>query len=142
MSKSRKPLGTKLNIAETTPISVGGLTSINGIEISADTMDVTDLDCLDGYREFEQGFKDGGEVSIEGLLDVEEENGQGKLLDYLNSGEKVPFEIVFPPKLGAKWEFNGIVIGFATNVSLEDPLSFSATIKVSGKPTLTIGTGS
>ena len=41
----------------------------------------------------------------------------------------------------AKWEFKGIVVGFSTSADLEDPLSFSSSIKVSGKPTLTVGAG-
>ena len=133
-----KSLGTKLQIAGTTPITVGSLTSINGLEVSADTIDVTTLDSADGYREFIQGFKDGGEVSVEGYLDVATGNGQKEMFDLFESGEVKPFEIVFPATLNAKWAFNGIVTGFSTGVSLEDPLSFSATIKVTGKPTLTI----
>ena len=135
---AKKSLGTKLQIAETTPITVGSLTSINGLEVSADTIDVTTLDSTDGYREFIQGFKDGGEVSVEGYLDVATGNGQKEMLDLFDSGEVKPFEIVFPATLNAKWAFNGIVTGFSTGASLEDPLSFSATIKVTGKPTLTI----
>ena len=135
---AKKSLGTKLQIAETTPITVGSLTSINGLEVSADTIDVTTLDSTDGYREFIQGFKDGGEVSVEGYLDVATGNGQKEMLDLFDSGEVKPFEIVFPATLNAKWAFNGIVTGFSTGASLEDPLSFSATIKVTGKPTLTV----
>jgi len=138
MIMAKKSLGTKLQIAETTPITVGSLTSINGLEVSADTIDVTTLDSTDGYREFIQGFKDGGEVSVEGYLDVATGNGQKEMLDLFDSGEVKPFEIVFPATLNAKWAFNGIVTGFSTGASLEDPLSFSATIKVTGKPTLTI----
>ena len=53
------------------------------------------------------------------------------------SGETEDFTIQFPDNFG-KWEFRGIVTGFSTSVDLEDPLSFSCTIKVSGKPTLTV----
>jgi len=139
---AKKSLGTKLQIAETTPITVGSLTSINGLEVSADTIDVTTLDSTDGYREFIQGFKDGGEVSVEGYLDVATGNGQKEMLDLFDSGEVKPFEIVFPATLNAKWAFNGIVTGFSTGASLEDPLSFSATIKVTGRPQLTVGSSS
>ena len=47
---------------------MAGLTSINGLELSADTIDVTTLDSDGGYREFIGGFKDAGEVSLEGFL--------------------------------------------------------------------------
>lgn len=135
---AKKSLGTKLQIADVTPIVVGSLTSINGLEVSADTIDVTTLNSTDGYREFIQGFKDAGEVSVEGYLDVTTGNGQKEMFDLFESGETQAFEIVFPTTLNAKWAFNGIVTGFSTGASLEDPLSFSATIKVTGKPTLTV----
>ena len=38
--------------------------------------------------------------------------------------------------MGAEWDFNGIVTGFSTGVELEDGISFEATVKVSGKPSL------
>ncbi len=135
-----KSLGTKLNIGKTTPVTVAKLTSIGGIELSKDTMDVTTLDSADNYREFESGFKDGGEVSIEGLLNLEATKGQKELYDLFESDEVQDFAIVFPVALNASWEFKGIVTAFSTSVSLEDPLAFAASIKVSGKPTLTITT--
>lgn len=134
-----KSLGTKLLIGDTSPVQVAELTAIGGLEVSADTMDVSNLDG-DGWREFEQGWKDAGEVSIEGRLNLETGKGQKELFDLLNSGEKEKFQIQFPPKLNASWEFDGIVTAFSTSADLEDPLSFSASIKVSGKPVLTIGT--
>ena len=55
MAKERA-LGTTLSIGEV-PTLVAGLTSIGGLELSADTIDVTTLDSEDGYREFIGGFK-------------------------------------------------------------------------------------
>ena len=43
MAKSNA-VGTKLNIKGTRPVTVGGLTSISGIEISAESIDVTALE--------------------------------------------------------------------------------------------------
>ncbi len=135
---AKRALGTKLNIGATTLVAVGGLTSIGGIEISADTIDVTTLDSEDGYREFIAGFKDAGEVSLEGYLDATTGNGQKELYDLLESGIVEDFAIVFPIATKTSWEFKGIVTKFSTGADLEDPLAFSSTIKVSGKPTLTV----
>ena len=63
--KATRSLGTKLMKGTT---AIAGLTSIGGIEITADTTDVTTLDSEGGYREFIGTFKDGGEVPIEGFL--------------------------------------------------------------------------
>lgn len=133
-----RALGTKLQIGSDTPVTVAGLTSIGGLELSADTIDVTTLDSEGGYREFIGGFKDGGEVSIEGYFDPTTGKGQKELYDLFESGETEAFTIVFPTGVGASWEFNGVVTGISTSADLEDPLAFSATIKVSGKPTLTV----
>ncbi len=136
---AKRALGTKLQTGKDSPVTVAGLTSIGGLELSADTIDVTTLNNDGGYREFIAGFKDAGEVSLEGYLELEPEKGQKDLYDLFESGETEDFSIVFPKNMGS-WEFKGIVTGFSTSADLEDPLSFSATIKVSGAPQLLIGT--
>jgi len=136
---AKRALGTKLLIGDTTPVEVAGLTSIGGLELSADTIDVTTL-ASDGYREFIGSLKDGGEVSLEGYFEPEEGKGQKELYDLFESGETETFKIQFPNNI-ASWEFEGVVTGFSTSADLEDPLAFSCTIKVSRKPTLTVGAG-
>lgn len=131
MSKSNS-VGTKLIVNEKT---VGALKSINGIEVSADTIDVTDLNNTDGYREKLPGFKDSGEVSASGFLDGEDV-GQAECETLLDSGEVVPCKIVFPAKIGKTWSFNAGVTKFATSAELEDAVGFEIALAVSGKPTL------
>ena len=136
---AKRALGTKLKIGKTSPVTVAGLTSIGGLELSADTIDVTTLDSDGGYREFIAGFKDAGEVSLEGYLELDQGKGQKDLYDLFENGDVQDFTIEFPDNMGS-WNFKGVVTGFSTGADLEDPLSFSSTIKVSGKPTLTVGT--
>lgn len=136
-----RALGTKFNIGKgptPAPVAVGNLSSIGGLELSADTIDVTTLDSEGGYREFIAGFKDAGEVALEGIFDATTGKGQKELYDLYESGAVSDFQIVFPTESKATWDFKGVVVGFSTSADLEDPLAFSATIKVSGKPTLTI----
>lgn len=135
-------LGTVLKMGkDVSAKTVAGLTEIGGLELSADTIDVTTLDSDGGYREFIGGFKDGGEVSVSGFFDPTTGKGQKELYDAYESGEVQDFIIEFPTSLKAKWEFKGVVTGFGTSVGLEDPVSFSGTIKVSGKPKLTVTAG-
>ena len=54
MSKSNS-IGTKLIVDG---VQVGGLNTINGIKITAETIDVTDFDNESGYRSKMPGFKD------------------------------------------------------------------------------------
>lgn len=144
MSKSRS-LGVKLKVGETTGATlteVGGLSSISGIQASAETVDLTTLDNESGYREKEPGFKDGGEVTVSGYFN-NEDAGQQKMYELFESGDVVPVVIEFPPKqAGAKWNFNAGVTAFSTSFELEDGVSFEATFLVSGKPTLTFATPS
>ena len=139
MSKSRS-LGVKLKVGEKnsdTLTVIGGLTSIEGIQASAETVDLTSMDNESGYREKEPGFKDGGEVSVSGFFN-NEDAGQQKMYELFQSGDVVPVVIEFPPKqAGAKWEFNAGVSEFSTSFDLEDGVGFEATFLVSGKPTLT-----
>jgi len=131
MSKSRS-LGTVLKVNNKT---VGGCTSINGIEISADTVDLTALDNSSGYREKEPGLKDGGEVTVSGFLDGADE-GQTECMTLLASGEVKACQIVFPTKIGKTWSFNAGVTRFSTSAELEDGIKFDLTLAVSGQPTL------
>ncbi|WP_333638520.1 phage tail tube protein [Tissierella praeacuta] len=136
----QRALGTKLLIGEESPLAVARLRSIGGLDLSADTIDITTLESDGGYREFIAGFKDAGEVPLEGYFVPTEGKGQKELYDRFESGEEDDYVIQFPRGV-AKWEFKGIVVGFSTSADLEDPLAFSASIKVSGKPKLTVGTG-
>ena len=131
MSKSSS-VGTKLTVNEKI---VGGLTSIGGIEISADSLDVTDLGNEDGFREKLPGFKDGGEVPVSGFMDGADE-GQDALYNLMASGEVVPCVIKFPKKIGKEWRFNAGVTKFSTSAELEDAVGFEASLAVSGKPVL------
>lgn len=126
-----KALGTKLQVNAN---SVAELTSIGGLELSADTIETTTLDNADGYRTFIQGLKDGGEASVGGYFNPGDTNGQVALYNAFNSGALLPYTILFP--FGAAWTFNGIVTAVSTSAELEDGVPFEATIKVSGKPTL------
>lgn len=131
MSKSNS-VGTKLIINNKT---VGGLTSISGIEISADTIDVTDLANEDGYREKLPGFKDAGEVSASGFMDGDDA-GQDECYALMSSSEVVDCAIVFPAKIGKSWNFRAGITKFSTSADLEDAVTFEITLAVSGKPTL------
>lgn len=135
MAKSRA-LGTTLNVNSK---AVGGLTTINGIEISAETVDLTSLDNSTGYREKEPGFKDGGEVTVSGFLDGSD-NGQDEMYSLLDSGNTTTCTIVFPSKIGKTWTFTAGVSRFVTGAELEGGVTFEATLLVSGKPVLATST--
>ena len=122
-------MGTSIKKAAGTAIA--SLTSIAGLELSADTIETTTLDSVGGYRTFVQGLKDAGEVSISGFFDYAAHNA---ILADFNTGTSASYVITFPG--GKNWTFDAVVTGFSTGAELEDLVSFESTLKVSGKPVL------
>jgi len=135
MDAVTRALGTTISIG-TVPVVIGGLTEIGGISLSADTMDATTLDSVGGYREFIGGFKDAGEVSLSGFFNNTAAKGQAELYTAFEAGTVSDFVIKFPISMKTTWTFKGIVTAFETGASLEDAVTFSSSIKVSGKPVL------
>lgn len=131
MSKSNS-VGTKLFVDG---VKVGGVNSINGISISAETLDVTDFDNESGFRDKLPGFKEVEDVTAGGFLDGDD-NGQDKCAELLDNGEIVDCEIRFPPKIGKSWTFKASIVGFTTSAEISDAITFETTLAVSGKPTL------
>lgn len=117
--------------------AIAELTSIDGINVTSDTHETTTLDSIGGYRTFVAGLKDSGEVGIGGHFAYSSHN---TLMADFESQAVNSYTIEFPDKgatgKGTQWTFSGIVTAFKTGVALEDLISFEATIKVSGKPTL------
>lgn len=129
-------LGTVLKKGST---EIGGLTSIGAVEVTAESIDVTTLE--DEYRKYEKGLKDTSEISIEGFL--KDGTALQAMQEAFDSDQTESFTIEFPttpttPKIS--WSFSALVIGFSTgDVSVGEPLTFGATLKISDEPTLTIG---
>lgn len=141
MAKSAS-VGTKLKVGTGSSAKVvGGLTAINGVEVTADTIDVTDLGNTSGYREKVAGFKDAGEVTCSGFFDGGDA-GQQELNTLLASGASASYEILFPTAIGMHWTFTGVVVGLSTSTDVDNAVTFDVTIAVSGAPTLEAVSGS
>ena len=119
---------------EIADLVVGGLTSIGGIQVEGDEIEVTTFDSL-GYKEFISGFKDAGEVSLEGVLKVGADFS--KLLALQDAGTTESWTIEF--KDTSTLAFDGYVKSFGTgDGGMSDAVTFSGSIRVSGKPVYTV----
>jgi predicted secreted protein len=128
-------------IKKTSGTAIAFLTKIDGLSIKANTIDTTALDTTGGYKTFINGFKEVDDVSVSGFFDY---SAHSAILTDLQAGTNAGYTIQFPPApggtAGASWTFNGIVTSFKTGAGVDQTISFDATLKVSGAPTLVAGT--
>jgi predicted secreted protein len=118
-------------IKKTAGTAIAGLTSIDGISVSADTIETTALDNVGGYRSFVTSLKDAGEVTISGYFS---HSAHASILADFDTNTSASYVITFPDT--HTWTFTGVITAFSTSAELEDLISFEATFKVSGKPIL------
>ena len=119
---------------ETTDLTIANLTSIGEIGVESEEIDATDLDSPNGYKEFIAGSKDAGEVSLSG--NIKNEANVEAMLALAESQSIEDWEVKYPS--GATWSFKGFVKSFKDGEKSTDGLAtFSAAIRISGKPTYT-----
>ena len=117
---------------------IGGLRSIGEVGGTADEIDVTTLDATDGYKEYLQGFKDGGEIALSGYL--QSGKNQGELDTAFTSGATKACAINFPS--GGSVTFNGWVKSVKYGpAEVGQGIAFSASIRVTGAVTYAEGSG-
>jgi predicted secreted protein len=113
---------------------IAGLTNIKGLDLSADEIDTTAHNTADGYRTFVQGLKDGGTIEIEGYYsNLASQIGLKTIFD---AGASTACEIIFAGTSMGTWTFNAIPTGLSTEAPLDGLVGFTASLKVTGKPTL------
>jgi len=111
---------------------VAELTNISGPSSSSDEVDITNHDSQGDYKEFVMGMADGGEFSIEGNFVPVDTNGQTAMIADHYSRTLRTAAVCF---LGSGFQFSATMKSFKVGAPVLGVLSFSATLKVSGKPT-------
>ena len=126
MAKS-KALGTTIKF---NALTIGGLTSIGEVTPESEELDATTLDSLGGYREYIQGFKDSGELSLTGYL-KKTDVGQIGLRTGYGTGDIDDVEISYPD--GTKVEFSAYVKSYSMGAADVDGIvGFGATLRIRG----------
>jgi len=118
---------------------IAEVTSIGGPGLARGTVDATNLDSPDDYAEFIGGLKDGGEVTFDvNFIPANSTQDQATgFLSFFEDGLTRNWRITFPDSPASVWNFAGVFINFSPTIVADDKISGSATVKVSGKPTLT-----
>lgn len=119
---------------------IAEINSISGPSMSRDTIDVTSLDSTGGYREFIAGFRDPGTVQLT-------MNFTGATYDLMKtdfeSDTPGNYEILFPATGGNySLEFVGLVTELPIEITADDKVTSTVTIKVSGQVTVNSGAAS
>jgi hypothetical protein len=132
MAKTRA-LGTTITFNAKT---IGALTSIGEITPDSEELDATTLGSTGGYREFLQGFKDSGEVTLSGYYD-KTDVGQQALITGYGTGTVSAVVITFPNSAGGA-SFQAYVKSFTLgSADVDGIVGFGATLRISGAVTTT-----
>ncbi len=105
--------------------------SVAPVSPEVDDIDVTDMDSLEGWKEFKGGLKDGGEV--EGVFQYEEVQHSNFFAVLL--GVTKAYKVLFPD--GSDVKFNGHINDISQEDPVDDKIMETVTIKVTGKPVFT-----
>jgi predicted secreted protein len=123
-------IGTQLRrLVGTDWVLIAGVTNINGPGSARDTVDTTTLDNDDGYREFITGLRDGGTLTFD--LTYSKAQYQD-LLDAFESDDTERYMVYFARQQAGAVIFDGLITDLPLTIPLDDKVSVSATIKVTG----------
>lgn len=140
MSNAIAGVGTKFRRWNGTNwVDIAEINSIAGPNKSRDTIDVTSLDSIGGYRDFIGGFRDGGTVTLP--MNFTRSTYNLMNADF-ESADLQNYEILLPDVEETSFEFEGLVTELGLGIPADDKVTADVTIKVSGKVTVNSGSGS
>lgn len=124
----------EFTLASGTFTTVADVTGIDVLDIDADTLDVSSHSSTGQWREFVNGMKDAGELSMEINYDPALHDTVYQLVggDYRN------MKIVLPDAGAAEVAFKALVTGFSVEAPFDDKLAATITVKVTGAVTITL----
>ena len=114
--------------------SVAEINSISGPNMSRGTIDVTSLDSTGGYREFIAGFRDAGEVTLDCNFAIGEWDYW--LADF-ESDTLVTYSIELSNTEASVFSFSALCTALGVAVPMDDKVTCSVTLKISGAITFT-----
>lgn len=114
-------------------VVVGRLSAIGKISPDSEEIDVTTLDSPGGYREYVQGYRDAGTLTIEGFHDGADA-GQAAVRAAFDTGSAGEAVIEFPG--GGKASFKAYVKSYTLgSAEVDGAVGFAAQLRITGKVT-------
>ncbi len=140
MSSAKAGVGTQFRRwSGSAWVKLAEINSISGPSMTRDTIDVTSLDSIGGYREYIPSFRDGGTVQltmnfVRASLDLMKAD--------FESADIQNYEIVLPDDETTSFEFAGVVTELPLEISPDDKITMNVSIKITGAVTVNSGSGS
>jgi len=126
-------------VLEREGVAIAEITKISPQSNKQDTVDVTTLSSVGNYREFIAGWKDAGELQIEGNFVAGDVAGQQAVFADFEAGTVSGYVLTFPTAITATLTFSALVTEFGIGgFAVGDKVPFNATLKISGAATLAI----
>ena len=110
-------------------VTISEITSIKGPGMKRDTIEVTSMDSLGGYKEFIAGFRDSGTISLSMNFT---RDGYDALKSDFESNELSFYEIVLPDADVTSFEFSGLVTEVPLTIGTKDAITMDVSIQISG----------
>jgi predicted secreted protein len=120
-------------------VSVGEVINITGPSMSRETIEVTSLASMGGYREFIAGFRDPGTVTF--TMNFTRSDYDTMKTDF-ESDTEVDYELILPDDDVTSLEFTGLVTELPLNLDPGSQITCNITIKVTGQVAVNSGSGS
>lgn len=116
--------------------TIAEVRSINGLSPASDILDVTNHESQGGVREFKCGLIDPGELTFDlAFQPGEPSHGIKAGLQKAQMERSLDnYHLVFPPGIGFTWLFTALVTGVPLAFPIDEVITSSVTLKVSGLP--------
>jgi len=118
-------------------VAVAECTNFSGPGLSVDAVETTHTSSTNRARTFIQGLVDGGEVSVDMNFlpnDSTQDDTAGLVSKLLGDTAATNFQMVFSSTVASTWTFAGLVTSFEMTAPIDDRMTASVTIKLSGIP--------
>lgn len=109
------------------------VTNVTPPALARDAIDASHEQSPNAWREFIPGMKDGGEVTIE-LNFIPGGDSTLRAQAAFGQDGAIAAKIVFPDSPGTTWTFDAIVTGFESEAPIDDKMTATLTLKVTGQP--------
>lgn len=117
------------------PVTVTGHTGISGFGSgSSKEIDITTM--ASTAKEYRQGLRDFGSLKIDFVRNPDDA-GQAELFSMQALQATREFIITAPTGTANVYTFSGFVVQFTTDMSTDDVLRGSCTVRITGAPTIT-----